>query len=458
MRGKTTVSAKFIQEQRFSCCIISAFKNFGDVPNTTVPYQIFLSDAARGLAQQMVFWGHDARHPGGNSLVRFGMERSPSPGLTGTSCYSMPWENGLIELHGAVASWTPPPGGTGCVFCRDLGSIALWNSPLPPVPGREHGVEGSADERWLAFLPFIRWLLAYEPWIHKTHGSAWRAGCWRALKRLPKGKPWLPPHLALKWWELAAAGNPPRAKALLKTNTMGRKPLGARSAGFTLVELLVVISIIAALALVATFAARSVVLASKQAACTSNLRNIGLGLRLYAQDHDGRFPETTHTSDLDAAWIYSLKDYLGDFEQGRICPADPKGAERRKAKGTSYVLNSYIFVPEIGPFGDPVGPQLNRPQAIPEPSRTMMAFVCSDSVGTGPGNDHTHSNQWSSWPAVCRDISPDRFGGNGTDHVHGSSNYLFVDGRVESIRALDLKKKIEAGINVAKPPGIEGLP
>ena len=102
------------------------------------------------------------------------------------------------------------------MFCRDLGSIALWYGRMAPVPGREHGVVGTVEERWLAFRPFLRWLLGYEQWIHKTYGSAWRMGCWRALKRLPKGKPWLPPHLALKWWELAASGNPPRPKNLLK--------------------------------------------------------------------------------------------------------------------------------------------------------------------------------------------------------------------------------------------------
>jgi hypothetical protein len=177
---------------------------------------IVSNDAARGIAQQMVFWGHDVRHPAGNALIRYGLKRSPSSGLTGTSCYSMLWENGLIELHGAVASWTPPAGGMGSVFCRDIGRIALWHGSLPPIPGREYGSAGTAIERWHAFHPLLRWLLSYERWLDETHGSAWRMGCWRALKRLPKGKPWLPPQLALKWWELAAEGNPPRPKDLLK--------------------------------------------------------------------------------------------------------------------------------------------------------------------------------------------------------------------------------------------------
>lgn len=228
--------------------------------------------------------------------------------------------------------------------------------------------------------------------------------------------------------------------------------------GFTLVELLVVMVIIGVLGALGVLSARNGLTAARQSSCMANMKNIGIALNLYAADHDGKLPETTHTVDLDLAWIYALQEYLGDFEQTRICPADPKGAERLKAKGTSYVLNSYIFVPEIGPFGDPVGPQLNRLQAIPDPSRTMMAFICSDGTGTGAGNDHTHSNQWSSWASLAGDISPGRFGGTKTDSTKGRSNYLYVDGRVESISAIETKRKTDSGINIAKPPGVPGLP
>ena len=175
---------------------------------------VFLNDAARGLAQQMVFWGQDVRHPDGNALVRFGLSRSPSPGLTGTSCYSMRWENGRVELHGAVASWTSDFPGNGCIFSRDRARVDLWNLDRPPVPGREHGESGTPDERWSALQPFLRWLVSYEKWITLNHGADWRACGWRTLKRLPKGKPWLPPDLALRWWELATTSSPPRPRQL----------------------------------------------------------------------------------------------------------------------------------------------------------------------------------------------------------------------------------------------------
>ena len=63
-----------------------------------------------------------------------------------------------------------------------------------------------------------------------------------------------------------------------------------RKAGFTLIELLVVIAIIAILAamLFPVFArARE---NAKRAACWSNLRQLGIGLHMYASDYDEIFP------------------------------------------------------------------------------------------------------------------------------------------------------------------------
>jgi prepilin-type processing-associated H-X9-DG protein len=225
-----------------------------------------------------------------------------------------------------------------------------------------------------------------------------------------------------------------------------------------LIELLVVIALIGTLGTLVALGARTALCSSRQSVCAGNLRNIGIALHLYAEDHGGRFPETTHSSSLDGAWVYQLETYLGDIDNIHVCPEDPKRKDRVKARGTSYLLNSFIFVPETDPFGEPVGSALNRMVAIPEPSRTLIAFTCSDRTGTGPGNDHTHSNQWSSWAAVVRDISPGRFGGTRPDGAEGRSNYLYVDGRVESIRAAEVKRQITSGNNIARPPGLKEQP
>ena len=167
-----------------------------------------LGKAARGLAQQMVWWGCDVRHSSGNLLVRHGMDRRPSSGLTGTSCYRMPWDGGWIELHGAVASWTSGDEREGMIFSRDRGRIALWNERRPPVPGIEFGSHGTAAERWWAALPMIRWVAAYEEWVLERLGPAWRQACWRHIRRLPHGKSWLAPQAALDWWQRASSAVP----------------------------------------------------------------------------------------------------------------------------------------------------------------------------------------------------------------------------------------------------------
>ena len=112
-------------------------------------------------------------------------------------------------------------------------------------------------------------------------------------------------------------------------------------------------------------------------------------------------------------------------------------------------------MPEYGPFGDLVKAPMNNLLRIPQPASTMMAFVISEGQSVGTSADHTHSNRWTSWSNVLADIAPDRHrtGGPNADHNSGSSNYLYADGHVESISAASIKTRIDAGTNIAQPPG-----
>lgn len=222
--------------------------------------------------------------------------------------------------------------------------------------------------------------------------------------------------------------------------------------GFTLVEILVVVVILAVLAAIGTSAARTAIRRAHQAACAGNLRNIGAAMHLYAQDNGGILPGTTHTTTLDKAWIYELEAHLGRFEESRICPADPNKKARLAACGTSYILNSFVFVPRTDAFGRPRGKVYNRLMAIPDLPKTLLAVVCSDRVGVSPGNDHTHSDDWTSWAGVCRDVAPDRHGEPSPSHLRGGSNYLYADGHVEFIQAATFKRRVESGDNPAVPP------
>lgn len=225
---------------------------------------------------------------------------------------------------------------------------------------------------------------------------------------------------------------------------------------FTLLELLVVVAVIVILAAIALPAIAQARMDGKKAHCISNMQQIGIGMLAFAAEHDGVLPETTHTTggQIENSWIYTLAPYLEQVDKVRICPADPHGQQRLEAKGTSYVLNSFLFVPEYDPFGDLARPAANRLAALPRPASTMMAFIISDGASVGVQNDHTHSNRWKIWDKVLADICPDRFrvGLSNVDQTAGSSNYLFVDGHVENLSAKTIKARIDAGDNIAQLP------
>lgn len=228
-----------------------------------------------------------------------------------------------------------------------------------------------------------------------------------------------------------------------------------RPGAFTLVELLVVMVVVATVALIGITAATRVKEGARMMACASNMRNIGAAMQMYAGENGGVYPDTTHTEEQHKAWIYQLEEYLGNFDEMRLCPADPNRDLRLANKASSYILNSLVFVPPLDAFGEPSGDAFNRPARLPQPSRTILLFIASDRAGLYPGDDHTHSDQWRSWGQVIRDIAPDRHKRrDSTNSTKGMSNYLFADGHVESISADEIKSRIDKGDNIAAIPGI----
>ncbi len=116
-----------------------------------------------------------------------------------------------------------------------------------------------------------------------------------------------------------------------------------RKAAFTLIELLVVIAIIAAIAaiLFPVFAAARD--KARQAACFSNLKQIGYALHMYLQDYDDRLPACCSWGRADS-WING--DLTGRCWQENITRATPKdthlGPEQTPPRYIQELLNPYV--------------------------------------------------------------------------------------------------------------------
>ncbi|MBC7806052.1 MAG: prepilin-type N-terminal cleavage/methylation domain-containing protein [Akkermansiaceae bacterium] len=201
--------------------------------------------------------------------------------------------------------------------------------------------------------------------------------------------------------------------------------------GFTLIELLVVIAIIALLAAILFPVFAQAREKGRQAACQSNLRQIGLAIRMYAQDADDTYVPKynciTHAADYAdhcispalqpggelippfPQWLpassdptgtsYLLEPYVKN-DAVRLCPSrrvrPPLPGETRDAEGR-YVLNAWdsFFAsnlglnetsPQAAPGDADSGPGSGKLPSGPAPRDPAP----SEEMGVLPGNVGTH--------------------------------------------------------------------
>ncbi|MEO7720068.1 MAG: DUF1559 domain-containing protein [Capsulimonas sp.] len=147
-----------------------------------------------------------------------------------------------------------------------------------------------------------------------------------------------------------------------------------KSRGFTLIELLVVIAIIAILAAILFPVFAKAREKARQTSCTSNMRQVGLGILQYVQDNDEAFPGGVNA--LGRGWAGEIYPYVKSTGVYK-CPDDSTAPQANMVQTTLPEVDSPISYGLNGNLTSRnrwIGPQVTTLAGLNAPANTVSLF------------------------------------------------------------------------------------
>lgn len=216
---------------------------------------------------------------------------------------------------------------------------------------------------------------------------------------------------------------------------LGCRPRKAnrRPLGFTLVELLVVVAVIAMLAALLLPALSRARESAQRAACQNNLRQLGIAFELYLEENRDTYPAAQDPVSVSPyywlwmgrGWRRLLAEYVpGDKENPGVffCPSDVRQKSVDVYERTSYAYSMAFYHPPehidsvddyTATFRNPMPTVPQRAASVRNPSKKVLLgewFANHDAFAGDQG--------WFAWG--------------------GKRNYLFADGHMEYLDSREL--------------------
>jgi prepilin-type N-terminal cleavage/methylation domain-containing protein/prepilin-type processing-associated H-X9-DG protein len=195
---------------------------------------------------------------------------------------------------------------------------------------------------------------------------------------------------------------------------------GAQKRGFTLIELLVVIAIIAILAAILFPVFAKAREQARKTSCLSNLKQLGLGFMMYAQDYDETLPGVRFGNGAGQSWPWAVwpgtYDWTGVFTfamqpyiKNRAilqCPSATENDRWSGANGLSYCYSEYFYNTDQG--WTKLAKVGNAPEGVAKVSMLSECFssgIYMDWEGDGPtldggvvdGLNRIRYHTWNPW-------------------------------------------------------------
>lgn len=232
---------------------------------------------------------------------------------------------------------------------------------------------------------------------------------------------------------------------------MSSHPPAPRRAGFTLIEMMVVLGIIAILLTIVTVSIRGVRRSALATACQSNLRQLSAAHAAYGNLYNECFADAgmPHggAGNPAASFINTLKPFYGDptvmrspLDLSQHWDPELGGEGIPVTSGTpplyrrsSYGLNNYLsrnYSPKAAIEGP--GSAADRLGRVNRPSE-CVAFLLMAETGAYAAADHPHAEEWGPAPEPAVVASTQVAIGaidRGRPSSASESNWAYVDGHV----------------------------